>query len=235
MRRKSIVFGFLGVCFVGLIGNSANAEGDPEKGKRAYRACVACHSLNPGRHMTGPSLAGTWGHTAGKVEGFTRYSDALKSSGIVWNAETLDAWLRNPRALIPGNRMTFRGIANRQAREDLIAYLRTVTQAGSGSPQAAEQPRGRSGMAPGRMANLKAIAPTQQVKAIGYCGDTYRVTTAGETIPFWEFNLRFKTDSSEHGPPRGRPALLRAGMQGDRASVIFSAPGEISAFIEAKC
>lgn len=145
MRRKQLVPAILGVCLIGLIGGSAIAEGDPEKGKRAYRACVACHSLEPGRHMTGPSLANTWGRTVGKVEGFTRYSDALKSSGIVWNAESLDAWIRNPRALIPGNRMTFRGIANRQAREDLVAYLRSVTQKDGGSPQSAQQPRGRDG------------------------------------------------------------------------------------------
>ncbi len=237
MRRKGFVPGILGVCFIGMIGSSAIAEGNPEKGKRAYRACVACHSLNPGRHLTGPSLAGTWGHTAGKVKGFTRYSNALKSSGIVWNAETLDAWLKNPRALIPGNRMTFRGIADRQAREDLIAYLQTMTQEDGGSQQLAEQPhdKGRRA-ASGRMLNLRAIDPAQQVKAIRYCTDTYRVTTAeGETVPFWEFNLRFKTDASEYGPPSGRPALLRASMMGDRAFVIFASPKEISAFIETKC
>lgn len=117
MTRKCIVPGILAMCAIGLIGGSAVAEGDPEKGKQAYRACLSCHSLEPGRHMTGPSLADTWGRKVGRVEGFTRYSDALRSSGIVWNAETLDAWLENPRALIPGNRMTFRGIANRQARK----------------------------------------------------------------------------------------------------------------------
>ncbi len=152
-------------------------------------------------------------------------TDALKSSGIVWNAETLDAWLRNPRALIPGNRMTFRGIADRQAREDLVAYLRTVTRESGGSPRTAA-----------RVPNLKAIGPARQVTAIRYCADNYHVTTAaGETVPFWEFNLRFKTDAGKHGPPRGRPALLRASMMGDRAFVVFASPGEISAFIETKC
>ncbi len=237
MPRKHFAFGLLGLCVGAMIGSSAVAEGDAEKGKRSYRACVACHSLKPGRHLTGPSLADTWGHTAGKVEGFTRYSNALKSSSLVWNAETLDAWLKNPRALIPRNRMTFRGIPDRQTREDLIAYLQKVTQGGDGAEQSAEQPRsGGRRAASGRMANLKAMAPTQQVKAIHYCGDTYRVSTvAGETTPFWEFNLRFKTDASENGPLAGRPALLRASMMGDRAFVIFASPSEISAFIEAKC
>lgn len=230
MPGKRFVPGILSACVIGLIGGSASAEGDPEKGKRAYRACVACHSLKPGRHMTGPSLANSWGRTAGKVEGFTRYSKALKSSAIRWNAKTLDAWLKDPRALIPGNRMTFRGIANRRTREDLVAYLRTVTQKRSGSQQSAEQTASR------RMPNLKAIPPARQVTAIRYCADTYHVTTAaGETVLFWEFNLRFKSDSSENGPPDGRPALLRASMRGDRAFVIFASPSEISTFIEAKC
>jgi hypothetical protein len=87
-----------------------------------------------------------------------------------------------------------------------------------------------------RFADLKSIGPEGQVAAIRYCGDTYEVTTvAGKTIPFWEFNLRFKTDSSTKGPPKGRPALLPASMMGDRAFVIFAAPQEISAFIQAKC
>lgn len=226
MTRKCIVPGILAMCAIGLIGGPAVAAGDPEKGKRAYRSCQSCHSLKPGRHMTGPSLANTWGRKVGRVEGFTRYSDALRSSGIVWNAETLDAWLENPRALIPGSRMTFRGIANRQAREDLVAYLRRVT-------------RGEGAFAPsasGGVVDLKAMGPARKVTAIRYCADTYRVTTAaGKTVPFWEFNLRFKTDASENGPPEGHPALLRASMRGDRAFVIFASPSEISAFIETKC
>ncbi len=53
------------------------AAGDPMRGAQAARACIACHSFTPGRHMTGPSLAGVWGRKAGAAEGFERYSDAL--------------------------------------------------------------------------------------------------------------------------------------------------------------
>ena len=84
--------------------------------------------------------------------------------------------------------------------------------------------------------DLKQLAPENQVEAIGYCGDTYRVSTAaGQTFPFWEFNLRFKTDSSDQGPAKGRPALLPASMMGDRAFVVFADPSEISAFIKPQC
>ena len=91
-------------------------------------------------------------------------------------------------------------------------------------------------MRAGALPDLKTLPPGQQVKAIRYCGDTYRVTThAGEARPMWEFNLRFKTDSSTQGPKPGVPALLRANMRGDRFFIIFSDPKEISAFIQPEC
>jgi cytochrome c len=72
-----------------------------------------------------------------------------------------------------------------------------------------------------------------QVKAVTYCHDTYRVSTAdGKTRAFWERKLRLKTDSGKHGPQNGAPALVPAGMMGDRAHVIFAAPEEISKMIE---
>lgn len=72
--------------------------------------------------------------------------------------------------------------------------------------------------------------------ALRYCEDTYEVTTAdGAVLPFWEFNLRFKTDSSDRGPERGKPAIVGTGMGGDRAAVVFAKPEEISAFIQPGC
>lgn len=84
--------------------------------------------------------------------------------------------------------------------------------------------------------NLRRLEPDVQVKTISYCRDTYRVTTAdGKTRAFWERNLRFRTDTSKDGPEKNAPALLPAGMMGDRAAVIFSAPEEIMKFIERRC
>ena len=72
--------------------------------------------------------------------------------------------------------------------------------------------------------------------AITHCWDTYRVTTAaGETHEFWERNLRFKTDTSADGPEKGAPAIVGAGMMGDRADVIFAAPEEMSSFMRPGC
>jgi cytochrome c len=219
------------------------AAGDPEAGQRAFRVCAACHTLEPGAHRTGPSLAGVFGRKAGSAAGFHRYSEALRSVDLVWRADTLDAFLTDPQGFLPGNRMTFPGIEEQPVRADLIAFLRTLTAGGveaEAEDSSAEGDHG--GMMGGMMGasadlpDLKTLGRGQQVASIRYCGDTYHLTTAaGEALPFWEFNLRFKTDSSDKGPHPGRPVLVPASMMGDRAFVIFAAPGEISASIEAKC
>lgn len=83
---------------------------------------------------------------------------------------------------------------------------------------------------------LSELPPDQQVAALEYCNGTYIVTVKdGAKLPFREFNLRFKTDSSDYGPSKDAPALLSANMMGDRAFVIFADPEEISRFIQRKC
>jgi cytochrome c len=213
------------------------AAGDPEAGAQVFRACAACHTLEPGAHRTGPSLAGVFGREAGTVSGFTRYSPALEQADLTWTEDMLDAFLADPQGFVPGNRMTFAGVPDAQARADLIAYLQTATAEG-GTPRESTGQGGMmgGGMAGSDMPDLKAVGPEQQVTAIRYCSDSYYITTAaGETHPFWEFNLRFKTDSSESGPRPGHAALQPAGMMGDRASVIFADPKEISSFVEKRC
>ena len=208
-----------------MVAMVASAAGDAKRGASAFRACVACHSIEPGMHRTGPSLAGLWGRAAGSLEGFTRYSNALKRSGIVWDERTLDAWLRDPQATIPGNYMIFQGLADARARADLIAFLR---EASARSAQAAPPRRPNP--------DLKQASPEERVAAIRHCGDSYFVTNgSGKTAPFWEFNLRIKTDSGASGPAPGKPVLVGAGMQGDRAQVVFAHPQEISGFIVEKC
>jgi cytochrome c len=229
--RTSAAIAFLLTGFVFFASQAISAEpGDPERGTRAFRVCGACHSLKPGEHRTGPSLAGIFGRKAGTAEGFRRYSPALKATDVVWNETTLDAWIADPEAVIPLNRMTFDGLADPQARADLIAYL-AQAQHQEATPQG-----GTMGMDTAEKSDLKTAAPLQRVTAILHCGDTYEVTNVnGETAAFWEFNLRFKTDGSEHGPEPGKPVIVSSGMMGDRASIVFAAPKEISAFIREEC
>jgi cytochrome c len=211
----------------------ADAAGDPEAGAQVFRTCAACHTLEPGAHRTGPSLAGVFGRKAGTAEGFHRYSNALRSADLIWREETLNGFLADPQAFLPGNRMTFPGLSDAQARADVIAYLQTAT-AGEAQAQAGEQ--GGMMTTPQLLDLRREVGPNNRVTSIRYCGDTYTVgVESGQSHPFWEFNLRFKTDSSEKGPEPGHPVLIPASMMGDRAFVIFAAPEEISGFIESRC
>jgi len=211
------------------------APGDAARGQQDFRACAPCHSLEPDRNMTGPSLANLWGRKAGGLPSFDRYSDALKSSGIAWDDRALDGWLTNPQVMVPGNDMLFEGIKDGRVRADLLAFLKEATR--PGVPLQTAQQGGMGGMmGGGGDPNLKTLEPDKQVKAISYCRGSYRVTTAdGKTRAFWEHNLRFMTDSSEKGPEKGAPAIMPAGMMGDRAAVIFAAPQEITGMIEPRC
>ena len=210
---------------------AALALGDPKRGAQIFRQCMACHSTEQGQHMTGPSLALVWGRKAGTVEGFQRYSDALKHADVTWSEATLDKWLADPERFIPGTTMTFAGLKQPRDRQDVAAYLEALAK------DTAAPARGEQGMmgTPGR-ADLRKAPPQAQVKALSHCGDTYTVETAdGKKNKVWEFNLRLKTDSSRLGPLPGNPVIVGAGMQGDRASIVFASPKEISGFIKPSC
>jgi cytochrome c len=89
-----------------------------------YGRCLGCHSLEQDR--TGPRHCGLFGRRAGSVPGF-EYSEAMKRSGIVWNAQTLDRFLAAPAKAVPGTTMTYSGIDDPRERAQLIAWLRTKT------------------------------------------------------------------------------------------------------------
>jgi len=227
---------------LGVEAQTLVADGNPSRGQRVFGACAACHSLQPGQNMTGPSLADLWSRKAGSVASFSRYSSALKSANIEWNDKTLDEWIKDPQHLVPGNEMTFAGIKDNQQRADLLSFLKEATK--KGGSQTAQQSGPMGGMmggmggmmGGGQVPNLKKLYSAQRVQAITYCKDTYTVTTAnGQSRKFWERNLRLKTDAGDDGPEKNAPALVDAGMMGDRADVIFSDPSEISPFIAAKC
>lgn len=114
----------------------------------------------------------------------------------------------------------------------MIAYLEAVSE---GKAPATAQGGMMRGMQASRE-DLKQAPPEGQVTALDHCRETYTVKTAdGKTSKVWEFNLRLKTDSSPLGPRPGKPVIVGSGMQGDRASVVFAAPGEISRFIKESC
>ena len=93
-----------------------------ELAERAWNKCMACHSLEEGKHGAGPSLHMLANRKAGSVEGF-KFSKAFRKSGITWDAETLDAYLQNPMKYIPRNRMAFAGLKDDAERKALVCYL----------------------------------------------------------------------------------------------------------------
>ena len=101
--------------------------GDAVAGKKVFNKCKSCHDLEAGKNKIGPSLHGLFGRTSGSVEGF-KYSDAMKNAGITWGEDTLDAYLADPKAYIPGNKMVFAGLNKEDDRENIIEYLEEATK-----------------------------------------------------------------------------------------------------------
>ncbi len=124
MRKTNILAALL---LASLVVTAARAEGDVAKGEARFQECAACHKLEAGVNEVGPSLHGVFSRKAGELSDF-RYSPAMKRSGVVWTAETLDKYIADPQAFIPANRMPYAGMASANDRADLIAYLQKATK-----------------------------------------------------------------------------------------------------------
>ena len=105
----------------------ADEGGDPAQGKKVFKKCKACHTLEEGKNKIGPSLYGVFGRTSGTLEGFN-FSDAMIEAAIVWDEETVDAYLTKPKEFIPKNKMAFAGLKKEEQRADVIAYLKEATK-----------------------------------------------------------------------------------------------------------
>ena len=153
---------------------ATSGAGDAAAGRQVFRKCQACHSLEQGKSLVGPSLAGVIGRKAGALPNYN-FSPAMKQANITWDAKTLDAYLADPQKLVPGNRMPFPGLKTHHDRTDVIAYLSAPaaavaqsTTAPAPAAPAANAPQGapapgyvadarytlRSGIAEGRMVYL---------------------------------------------------------------------------------
>lgn len=231
-RTLLIIFGVSAALPSGV----ALAAGDVEREAQIYRSYVACHALEHGLHLTGPSLNDIWNRHASQAEGFGCYSDALRDAGFAWDAVAFDVWLEDLRAMIEGTSMSFPSIANAGKRGDLIAFLEQAGRPGRTERLAAE------GMIPG--AYLCGPAP----QPIGDAAESRKGHVSQALRRQLQDRKRgrsqqrplgkerpLKIDSTAIGPPPGIGVILRAGMQGDRYSVIFSSVADLQRLVSESC
>jgi nitrite reductase (NO-forming) len=137
---------------------AAALQGDAAAGRQTFKKCQACHSLEPGKTILGPSLAGIVGRKSGADANFN-YSPALKQAALTWDAATLDVYLMEPQKIVPGNRMPFPGLRTDRDRKDVIAFLAAANsvpdKATVPSTATAAAPQAKSGSNPVYLTDAK--------------------------------------------------------------------------------
>ena len=100
--------------------------GDIKAGEKVFKKCKACHVVDKEKNKTGPHLVGIIGRPAASVESFKKYSKAMKASGIVWDAASLDGYLESPKKYLKGGKMAFAGLKKQKDRDNIIAYFESL-------------------------------------------------------------------------------------------------------------
>ena len=120
MNMNKLTMVAVAVFFAG----AAHAQ-NVQRGQKLFEECAACHSAKAGESGVGPALAGALGRKAGENPDF-RYSPAMRRSGIVWSAATLNEFVADPQKVVPDNRMPYSGMPDAASRADLVAYVLTI-------------------------------------------------------------------------------------------------------------
>jgi len=97
---------------------------DTAAGEKVFAQCKTCHQIGEtAKNVVGPVLNGVIGRPAGRVAGYA-YSEANKKSGLTWNEATFREYIKDPKAKVPGTKMSFPGLKDEQKVNDLLAYLK---------------------------------------------------------------------------------------------------------------
>ena len=152
--------GILAVSLITAFAAPAFAEGDVTKGEKVFKKCAACHATEAaGAQKAGPHLEAIVGRKTAGVEGYTYSAKmrALGDEGHVWSAEELAKFLENPKAMVPGTKMSFAGLKKEDERVNLVAYLATL-----GGAEAAPAEAPAAAPADAAPAEAPADAPAAQ-------------------------------------------------------------------------
>jgi|GEM_PF-317530 len=123
MKNKQKISFYISVAAC-LFFASPSFAGDAGAGEKVFKKCKSCHVVDAEKHKTGPHLVNLFGRTAGSAEGFKKYSKAIQESGIVWDEQTIDAFLAAPKKYLKGTKMAFAGLKKEEDRANVIAYLK---------------------------------------------------------------------------------------------------------------
>ena len=125
-RLRSLVL----VLGAGIVAIGRGYAQDAASGEKIFVQCKACHQIGENaKNAVGPVLNGLFGRKAGMIEGYS-YSSANKNSGITWDEATFREYIKDPKAKIPGTKMTFPGLKDPKQIDDIVAYLKQFDSTG---------------------------------------------------------------------------------------------------------
>jgi nitrite reductase (NO-forming) len=188
-------------------------------GRQVYRKCQACHSLEAGKNGLGPSLAGVIDQKAGHVSTYN-YSPAMKSSGLTWDAATLDRYLADPQKVVPGNKMPFPGLKNETERKTVISYLAATSAPPTAAPATAQQ---TPAAAPAPASQPAPAAPAQTAQqAPAASTPSAAPQAAGSYLPGIRYTLK-------SGIAEGRMVFIGVGgtIDGQINPLLSAAEGQV--------
>ena len=113
---------------IALTSSSAFADGNADKGKKVFKKCKACHSMDAGKNKMGPSLAGIIGRKAGTADGYKKYK-ALKGANFSWDEATIGEFVQNQKKFLKSKglktKIAMRVKIKAKDVDDLLAYLKS--------------------------------------------------------------------------------------------------------------
>lgn len=139
MKRALAFFTAMALSGAVAAEETAEAIGDIERGGKLFSQCSGCHQVGPdAKDRIGPHLNGIFGRAAAAHEGYPYSKGMVRAGndGLTWTLETLNPYLENPRALVSGTRMSYRGLKDAKDRADVLAYLRTFSANPANIPEA---------------------------------------------------------------------------------------------------